>query len=177
MPILLSSVFVFIASSIIHMLLPYHRTDKGQVPEEDKIMTAMRDANIQPGEYYIPRSSNPNEMWTEELIEKMKQGPVGVLTVMPSGPPDMRKSLLQWFIYILIVSVFTAYITTQAVPPDGDYLKVFRVAGAVSVLGYCFATWHDTIWWGQSWSTNLKFTFDGLIYGLLTAGTFGWLWH
>jgi hypothetical protein len=26
------------------------------------------------------------------------------------------------------------------------------------------------------WSIVLKESFDGLIYSLLTAGTFGWLW-
>ena len=34
----------------------------------------------------------------------------------------------------------------------------------------------ESIWKGQSWSTTLKFVFDGLVYGLLTAGVFGWLW-
>jgi len=34
----------------------------------------------------------------------------------------------------------------------------------------------NAIWKGQPWSVTLKEIFDGLVYGLLTAGTFGWLW-
>ena len=41
---------------------------------------------------------------------------------------------------------------------------------------YAIAGWQDSIWFKRSWSTTLKNTFDGLIYALVTAGTFGWLW-
>jgi hypothetical protein len=33
-----------------------------------------------------------------------------------------------------------------------------------------------SIWFGQPWSATVKDVLDGLIYGLLTAGVFGWLW-
>ena len=39
-PILLSAVIVLVASSIIHMVLPYHRTDFDKVPIEDALMDA-----------------------------------------------------------------------------------------------------------------------------------------
>jgi len=35
-PILLSAVIVFVASSIIHMLLPYHRSDYGNAPGREQ---------------------------------------------------------------------------------------------------------------------------------------------
>jgi hypothetical protein len=53
---------------------------------------------------------------------------------------------------------------------------VFRFAGTTAFLGYAFALAHDSIWFKRRWSTTVKFLFDGLLYGLLTAGTFGWLW-
>jgi len=34
LPILLSAVFVFVASSVVHMVLPWHKGDYLQVPEE-----------------------------------------------------------------------------------------------------------------------------------------------
>ena len=34
----------------------------------------------------------------------------------------------------------------------------------------------DSIWKGQPWSATLKSVFDGLLYALVTAGVFGWLW-
>src|SRR5579863_8933433 len=42
LPILLSSVFVFLASSIIHIALPrWHKGDYLKVPNEDEVMDAM----------------------------------------------------------------------------------------------------------------------------------------
>ena len=32
------------------------------------------------------------------------------------------------------------------------------------------------IWYRRSLLTTIKSSVDGLIYALLTAGTFGWLW-
>jgi hypothetical protein len=33
-----------------------------------------------------------------------------------------------------------------------------------------------SIWYSRAWINTIKSTIDGLIYALLTAGTFGWLW-
>jgi hypothetical protein len=35
---------------------------------------------------------------------------------------------------------------------------------------------HDSIWKGQRWGISVKFVVDGLVYGPVTAGIFGWLW-
>lgn len=43
-------------------------------------------------------------------------------------------------------------------------------------MGYTIALWQNSIWYKWAWSTTLKSTFDGLVDGLLNAGTFGWLW-
>jgi len=63
-----------------------------------------------------------------------------------------------------------------ALGPGEDYLAVFRFTGATAFVGYTLALWQNSIWFKRKWSTNLKNTFDGLIYALFTAGTFGWLW-
>lgn len=39
LPILLSAVIVFVASSIIHMAIPIHKNDYRQLPDEDKCST------------------------------------------------------------------------------------------------------------------------------------------
>jgi hypothetical protein len=41
-PILISAVFVFLASWLVHMLLPFHRGDFKKVPGEDELMDAIR---------------------------------------------------------------------------------------------------------------------------------------
>jgi len=175
-PILLSAVIVFVVSSIIHMMLPYHRTDFGKIPDEDKVMEGLRKFNVPPGDYLMPCAGSPKEMGTPEFIEKMKRGPVALLTVMKSGPPSMAGNLVLWFVYCVVVGVFAAYIAGRAQPAGAHYLSVFRFAGCTAFVGYSLALWQNVIWYKRSWKATLKSTLDGLIYGLLTGGTFGWLW-
>jgi hypothetical protein len=52
---------------------------------------------------------------------------------------------------------------------------VFRFVGATAFMGYSLGILQNSIWYKRSWSTTLKSAFDGLLYGLFTAGTFGWL--
>ncbi len=175
-PILLSAVIVFVASSIIHMLLPYHRGDFGKVPSEDEVMDALRPFDIPPGDYVSPCPGTSKEMRSPEFIERSTRGPVAFLTVLPSGPPSMGGSLAQWFVYCVVVGIFAAYIAGHAVEPGADYLPVFRFVGATAFLGYSLALVQVSIWYKRNWSMTLKSMFDGLVYALLTAGTFGWLW-
>ncbi|HEX9705474.1 MAG TPA: hypothetical protein VGA20_09525 [Gemmatimonadales bacterium] len=114
LPILLSAVIVFVASSVIHMASPWHKKDYPRVPNEDRVMDALRGLGIPPGDYMMPRAYGAQEMRSPEFAEKVKKGPLAILTVLPPGPIRMGKNLTRWFL--------------------------------------------------------------GLIYALLTAGTFGWLW-
>ncbi len=176
LPIVLSAVFVFFVSSILHMVIPHHKSDYRGLPDEEKVLDAMRAQNVGRGEYMFPFPSSMKELGNPEMIAKFERGPVGYLTVIPSGPPAMGKSLVQWFVYTLVVSAFVAYIADLAMGPTQEYLRVFRVTGAIAVLVYGIACVNDSIWKGKPWSTTAKFVFDGVIYGLVTAGTFGWLW-
>jgi hypothetical protein len=175
LPILLSAVIVFIASSIIHMVLPYHRSDYRQLPDEDKMRATLRAANLKRGLYVFPYCTH-KDMKSTTAMEKYKEGPVGFLTIMPSGPPAMPKFLGMWFVYCLVIGYFVAYITAHTIAPTANYLTVFRVAGVAGFMAYGLGHLSNGIWKGQLWSATIKEVIDGLIYGLLTAGTFGWLW-
>ena len=159
-PIVLSTVIVFIASSILHMVLPYHKSDYRKLSEEDKVMAALR------AELALSRRADT----------EFKQGPVGLLTVFPSGVVRMGKFLGLWFVYCLIIGFFTAYLTGHTVAPGAHYPAVFRVAGTAAFMAYGLGGPSNGIWKGLPWSMVSKECLDGLIYGLLTAGTFGWLW-
>jgi hypothetical protein len=176
LPILLAAVIVFVVSSLLHMVLPFHKSDYGTLPNEAAVMEAMRKAGVTPGDYMMPRAGAMAALKDPAFIDKMTKGPVAMMTVMPSGPPKMGGQLAQWFIYCVIVGVFAAYIAGRALPPGSHYLAVFRFAGATAFIGYSLALWQDSIWYKKKWSTTIKNTIDGLIYGLLTGGTFGWLW-
>jgi hypothetical protein len=160
----------------MHMVLPIHKSDYRKLPEEDRVLDTLRAAGVTPGRtYHFPYCTH-KDMKSPEAVERFKRGPVGLLTVIPSGPPAMGKYLGQWFLYCLVIGVFVAYLTGRTLSSGTQYLEVFRVAGTTAFLGYAVAQIQDSIWKGQSWGVTLKHVFDGLIYGLLTAGTFGWLW-
>jgi len=176
LPILLSAVAVFIASSIVHMVLPLHRGDYKRLPDEEKLLEALRSAGVAPGAYMFPCPEDFKDMGSSEMAEKYTKGPVGMMTVLPNGPPMMAKHLVMWFVYCLVIGFFLAYIAGRTLSAGVDYLAVFRVVGATGFLAYAGAYAADPIWRGASWPTTSKFLFDGLLYGLITAGVFGWLW-
>lgn len=176
LPILLSAVFVFLVSSVIHMALPWHKGDYSKVPNEDKVMDALRPFAIPPGDYMMPRASSMKDMGSPEFTEKMKKGPVMIFTVVPNGPATMGKSLTLWFLYSVLVGFFAAYLTGRTLAAGADYLEVFRYIGTTAFLGYSLALLQTSIWYRRAWGTTIKSMIDGLIYALVTAGVFGWLW-
>jgi hypothetical protein len=176
LPILLGAVLVFLASSIIHMALPWHKNDFGKVPDEDAVMAALRPFGIPPGEYVMPRPASGADMKTEEYQGKLKAGPVAFINVFPNQQIAMGSSLIQWFLYSVVVGALAAYVTGRAVGPGAAYLDVFRFVAISAFLGYSLALAQASIWYKRSWTVTLKSMIDGLIYALLTAGVFGWLW-
>lgn len=179
LPIFLAGVAVFVASSFIHMVLPYHKKDFAQVPEEDGVMASLRGFAIPPGDYVLPNAGGDSEaMKSEEFKAKMVQGPLVVMTVMPPGTftETMGRTLAAWFGFCLLVSLFVAYAGELALAPGADYMKVFRFTGTVAFGFYALGQWPRSIWYKSSWATTLKSTADSFVYGLVTAGVFGWLW-
>ena len=176
LPILLSAVFIFIVSSVLHMVVNVHKNDYVQLPDEDGLLEKMRASNVTEGAYVFPRPESMKEMGSSEMQEKYNRGPVGYMTVLPNGMPAIGKSLATWFLYTLIVSFFVAYLGTLSIQPGADFSYVFRITGTIAILAYCVTYMVDSIWKGVAWSTTFKFMFDGLCYSVATAATFGWLW-
>lgn len=176
LPIVLAAVIVFVASSVFHMVLPHHKGDVKTLPRQDDVASALRPFTIPPGDYMLPHCNSMKEMNAPEFQDKMKKGPVAIMRVLPNGPMSMGPSLTMWFVYCLVVGVFAAYISGRALEPGAHYLEVFRFAGCTAFIGYGLSQVQESIWWHRAWSTTVKNLFDALVYGLLTAGTFGWLW-
>lgn len=176
LPILLSAVIVFIVSSIIHMASPWHKNDYPKMDDEDKVMDALRTLNIPPGDYMVPRPTDMKEMRSPGFTAKLNKGPKIIFTVLPAGRPPMTMNFIGWFLYSVVIGIFAGYVAGRALGVGAEYLQVFRFVGTVAFVGYSLALWQMSIWYNRSWSTTIKSTVDGLIYALLTAGTFGWLW-
>jgi hypothetical protein len=175
LPIVLSAVIVFVVSALMHMLLKYHQSDCLQIPNEDKVLAMLRSVNLKRGFYYFPYIL-PKDMKAPASIERYKQGPVGYMTIIPSGAPAMPKYLIQWFIYCLVIGAVVAYLAGSVLPVGAPYMPVFHVVGIAASLAYGLGHLSNGIWKGQTWSMTLKEVIDGIVFGLLTAGTFGWLW-
>ena len=159
---------MFLVSWVLHILLTYHRSDYSKLPDEDAIMKAMRDAGVRPGNYFTPWGDGPKAMASPEWQEKCRQGPCALINVRPSEVPNMGKSLAAWFVFILVVSVFVAYLTGRT---NGA-----GVAGCSAFMAYGLGEVMNTVWKAQKASTTAKHVLDGLVFALVTAGTFGWLW-
>jgi len=176
LPIILSAVIVFVASSILHMALRYHRADYGGLSNEEAVRAAVNAGRPAPGQYSIPYCADPKELGSPEKVQLFTEGPVGILILRPTGPMKMGSFLGTWFIFLLVMSYFTAYVVSRTVPLGAPYLAVFRIAGTVAWMGYAGAEITNAVWRSQPWSVTWKNVLDALIYGLLTAGVFGWLW-
>jgi hypothetical protein len=175
LPVLVSSVAVFVVSSVIHMVLGYHKGDWKAVPQEDAVQEALRPFGLPPGDYMLPRPSSMAQMNSPEFKAKLHKGPVLVMTTwVPS--PGMGLSLGLWFLYSVVVGVFCGYVAGLALPVGASYLGVFRIVGPVGVAGYSLALAQHSIWYHRNWGTTMLSMFDGFVYALLTAGIFGWLW-
>lgn len=175
LPTLVAAVIVFVVSSVIHTVLTYHRDDFRGLPSEDAVMDALRGFDLKPGDYVLPYMTAQN-MKSEEFKSKVEKGPVAIVTVVPSGMPSMGKSLIQWFVYCLVVGFFSGYVGAVTLPEGAHYLTVFRVVGTCAFAGYALALAQASIWYHKSWSATARSMADGLVYALLTAGAFGWLW-
>jgi hypothetical protein len=175
LPILVSAVVVFVASSIIHMASPWHKNDYPPLPNEDEFRNAVGQLNIPVGDYMVPRPRSREELKDPAFIEKVKRGPNVIMTIMP-GDMAMGRNLGLWFVYVLLMTIFAAYITGRALGPGADSGRILQLASTVAFIGYSAALWPMSIWYRRSWNITAKATIDGLIYAFITAAVMVWLW-
>lgn len=172
MPIVVSAVGAFIASTIIWMVLGYHAGDWKAPPREAEFINAL---SAPPGQYMYPHCGSKKAWKDPEFVEKYKRGPWGTMVVFP-GPCNMGKSMALWLVYLLAVTSLVGYVLSLTLPPGEEHMRVFRVGGAVAFAAFALGPMPNSVWRGMPWSMTLKDMFDGLVYALITAGVFGALW-
>ena len=176
LPILVATILVFVASCIVWMALPHHKSDARRLPDEAAAIDALVRQNLKPGLYRFPWADSMAEMKDPAFVAKLERGPVALMTVLPTGPFKMGRSMGLWVGYLIVVGIFVAYVTGRVLGPGASYLHVFRVAGTVACLTYSGSQLPQSIWWGRPIGVTLKEIADGVLYGMHTAGAFGWLW-
>lgn len=174
LPILLSAFFVLMASLVVWTVL--HRSDYKGLPDEDALLKALKPQDLKPGQYNFPNLTSRADLKKPEVIKQFEEGPVGFMTILPHGLPALGKNLLISFSYYVAVGFVVAYVASRTLSPEAPYLAVFRVTGTVAWLAYGTAVIPDAIWFGRPWRAVGQVLLDAFIYGLLTAGVFGWLW-
>jgi hypothetical protein len=175
-PIVLSAVLVFAASSLIHMVFKWHNSDYRKLTNEDAVRAAIRASNPAPGQYMLPYCGDPKEMRKPEMLQKFTEGPTGFLNLMRPGAPSMGKPLALWFLLNLIIALAVGYLASHTVPFGVSFLAVCRFVGLVTFLAYASGSVSHAIWMGKPWNSAAKEVLDAFIYGLVSAVAFGWLW-
>lgn len=175
-PILVSAVLVFIASALLHMVIPFHKNDLRRIPREDEFLDAVRRLELPSGDYVAPHAESAGAMKDPAYVEKRARGPMVLMTVAAGAPRSMAASLSLWFVYCIVVGLFAAYVTGRALPPGAEYMEVFRFVGTTAFMGYSLALVQNSIWYMKDSGATFRSMIDGLAYALLTAGVFGWMW-
>jgi len=175
-PIVLSAVLVFFASSLIHMVFQWHKSEYLRLPNEDEVRAAIRRQAPPPGKYVLPYCTGGKEMQDPAMVQKFVDGPVGFLLLKANGMQSLGRMLGSWFTFSLVAAFAVAYVASRTMAPGADYLQVFRVVGTITFLTYTGGSVIDGIWMGKPWRSVMIDALDGLIYGCLSGGAFGWLW-
>jgi len=174
--ILASAALVFLMSSAIHMASPWHKSDYPRHAREGDVLDALRPIAIPPGDYFMPRPSSMAEMKSPEFIETLNRGPVVLMTVFPNGVTPMGRTLANWFLYLVVVGLVTAYVAATALPAAAPNGQVARIVFTTAFAGYALGLWQLSIWYRRAWSITLKSTVDAVIYAAITAAVFVLLW-
>jgi len=175
LPVVVSAVAVWLVSAVLHMVLKYHRADFKQLSNEEAVGQALRAATPGPGAYVIPHCEM-SQMKDPAVLKRYEDGPVALINVMRNGPPNMGKTLGQWFLLCFLVSLVTGYVARHCLDPGAVGMEVLRLTGTMAFVGYGFGYIQDSIWHGFPWSNALRGIVDAAIYALVTGLLFRVLW-
>jgi hypothetical protein len=176
LPIALTAGAIFFLSFLCWMVLPHHRKDYAPLADEDGVMKFLRDKGVAIGSYTFPHCAGPAQMKDPAWDAKRKAGPSGMLQIFPPNAWNMGPALAKWFVLLLVVGIFVAYVASHALAAGAEYLSVFRIVGTVTFLTFCIQPFSDAIWKCAPCRMVLAHVVDGILYALVTAGIFGWLW-
>ena len=176
MPIVLGTFIAWMTSGLIHMVIKYHNSDYHGLTNEDEVMDAVGKGSPTLGIHTFPYCIEMDEMKDEAVQQRFKNGPVGIVTIFPNGLPNMGKLMVQQISFFLVGCVLIAYCATLALEPGAQYMVVFRFVATVGFLAFGWGVIPYSIWFGHTWSMTAKYLLDALIYGLVVAGSFSWLW-
>ena len=176
LPIIATAIFIFIASSLIHMVFKWHNSDYQKVSNEDDVRAAIRAGSPPPGQYVLPHCVDMKDMADPAMIKKFTDGPVAFITIRPNAAPAMGGTLVQWFIFTLVIALIAATVAVDAFGIKGDSRSAAHLVGVVSFVAYAAGSFPMAIWMGKPWGSVGKDVLDATIYAVVSGLTFWWLW-
>lgn len=175
LPILVSAVAIFIVSFLVWMVLPHHKADIKKLPDEPAFVETLGRMNLPPGVYMWPNCETKEEFNSDEFKQRYEAGPWGNITVV-GAKPNMGANLAIVFVFYLIVSLLTAYITGEAREPGASFSQVFQIAATVAAMAYALGSVPHDIWFGKPMRFRVTEFIDQIVYGLITGAIFAVMW-
>lgn len=174
MPILITTIVLFVASFLAWVVMPHHKPDVRRWPDEERLMQFIRESGAGPGEYLFPLidQKDMNEDWAKQ---RYGQGPWGMVHVWPAQPNTPRNMLVT-VSYFLVVTVLVAYVGVAALAPGASFGEVFRLIGTTAILAYCAGGILHEIWFTRPLRAKIMNFVDGLAYGAITGLVFALMW-
>ena len=157
------------------MALPYHKADIKVLPDEKALTEQLGNLNISPGTYMWPNCGSGESQNSPEFKARMDAGPWGSINIL-GCKPNFGANLGLVFLFYLVVGVCVAYITSQSQAAGAECASVFQIACATAILAYCAGGIPGAFFMGKPKRFMFTDFIDGVVYGLITAATFAWLW-
>ncbi len=176
LPIILSAVGVFFASSLIHMVFKWHNSEYKPLPNDEVVRKALNEIPMSPGLYSTPHCVDMKEMQSEQMQKKFREGPVALITLRRAGQPEMGKYLAQWFVLNIAIAALGGLLALQTMGIQANPHYAGHFLGLFSAIVYSAGSIQESIWMGRPWSATFKNILDALIYGVVTALVFWQLW-
>lgn len=172
LPILVTTVALFFASFLSWMVVKLHEKDWVKMPDEDKVIDAVREGGIPEGNYMFPGANTMKEMNEPEYVAKYNAGPRGIITVLPTA--NMGKNLALTMFYFFVCSATFAYLASFAIGGEAtDKLTVFRFVATVALLTFCASILQHAIWFKNR---VVGHVIESIVYALIAGGIFAGLW-
>ena len=173
LPIVLSTVALFIASFLSWMVFQLHKKDWSPVEKEDDLMAAIAAFHLPVGSHMFPFAKSNECMKSETFQKKYAAGPRGILTIMPTA--NMGALLGQTVLYFLGVSFLLAYLASIAFhnQTDTSFMDVFRFVFTAGFMTFFAAILAHSIWFRARIVGHL---IESLAYAAIVAVLFASLW-
>jgi hypothetical protein len=173
--VLLGGVAVFLMSFVLRMVLKYHWSDYGRLPNEDAVRDAIRETGVGGGQYVFPHCSGAEAMKDPEYMASYERGPSGFLVLQEPGSFSFGKPLALSFCFNIAVSLLAAWMAVTFLDEGADATKAGLFTGLIGFLSFSASNTWGPIWKSEPWCVWGKEIFDGAVYGAAMGGIFFWL--